>query len=118
MSFNKEESEKDMSVPVCVKLKNGEGSSYLKRFDSREDAVVFMKENEDLIASEKLFEEDTLLYGENCWVYCTPHRRIHLTGWCSVGAKEKIKIPVAPNATEDEAQKVWAAMSRRDSGNI
>ena len=37
-------------------------------------------------------KEDARIFGENVWVYCDQHMRPHLTGWCTVGPRNKTKL--------------------------
>jgi hypothetical protein len=36
-----------------------------------------------------MITEDEQTFGKNVWVYCSQHLRPHLTGWCTVGVKDK-----------------------------
>ncbi len=42
--------------------------------------------------TEKKLTEDEQVFGENVFVYCNQHLRPHLTGWCTVPARNKIKL--------------------------
>lgn len=48
----------------------------------------------------KTLTEDAIVFGENVWVYCNQHLRPHLTGWCTVPARNKVKLDAT---TEDAA---------------
>ncbi len=45
--------------------------------------------------------EDVAAFGRDAWVYCRQHMRAHETGWCSVGAHDKVGLGVK---TAKEAQ--------------
>jgi hypothetical protein len=42
--------------------------------------------------------EDEIAFGRKVWVYCDQHMRPHMTGWCTVGNRNKFKL----NATTQE----------------
>lgn len=47
--------------------------------------------------------EDEQHFGHDVWVYCTAHLRPHKTGWCTVSARDKIKLEATtPEAAEQE----------------
>lgn len=50
--------------------------------------------------SNKEETEDQKVFGINKWVYCNQHMRPHLTGWCTVGVRNKILLNVS---TAEEA---------------
>lgn len=38
--------------------------------------------------------EDVVAFGRDAWVYCRQHMKAHQTGWCSVGAHDKVALGV------------------------
>lgn len=40
------------------------------------------------------YTEDELAFGKDVWVYCRQHMKPHKTGWCSVGAHDKVGLGV------------------------
>lgn len=47
-------------------------------------------------------QSDVMAFGRDAWVYCRQHMKPHQTGWCSVGAHDKIGLGVK---TADAAEK-------------
>lgn len=41
---------------------------------------------------------DDLEFGRNVWIYCGQHLRHHLTGWCSVSNRYKVKLRATTEA--------------------
>jgi hypothetical protein len=39
-------------------------------------------------------QPDVATFGRGAWVYCRQHMRAHETGWCSVGAYDKLGLGV------------------------
>lgn len=46
--------------------------------------------------------EDAKVFGAGVWVYCGQHLGPHLTGWCTVPVKHKIKLDAT---NQDDAYK-------------
>lgn len=44
--------------------------------------------------------EDEIYFGRKKWIYCSQHRRPHLTGWCTVNNRDKTSLDAI---TESEA---------------
>ena len=37
-------------------------------------------------------KEDSRIFGEEAWVYCSQHMRPHRTGWCTVSPRNKTAL--------------------------
>ena len=56
--------------------------------------------------TEIYITEDQKIFGDTL-VYCSQHRRVHSTGWCTVGVSDKVGlgIPGGIAGTEDDVKK-------------
>lgn len=41
---------------------------------------------------EKVYTSDEEYFGKKVWIYCNQHMRPHLTGWCTVSNRNKVKL--------------------------
>ena len=57
---------------------------------------------------ENDFVPDDEYFGKNVWIYCNQHLRPHLTGWCTVSNRNKVKL----DAQDDVA--AYAECKQRD----
>jgi|AntAceMinimDraft_11_1070367.scaffolds.fasta_scaffold75311_4 hypothetical protein len=51
-----------------------------------------MTEDDTFERLRRLPTEDEVQFGHKVWVYCDQHMRPHLTGWCTVSARNKIQL--------------------------
>jgi hypothetical protein len=51
-----------------------------------------MTEDDTFDALRKPPTEDEIAFGRKVWVYCDQHMRPHMTGWCTVSNRNKIKL--------------------------
>jgi len=51
-----------------------------------------MTEDDTFDALSKPPTEDQVAFGRKVWIYCDQHMRLHMTGWCTVGNRHKIKL--------------------------
>lgn len=49
-------------------------------------------EDDTFNALRKPPTEDEIYFGRKVWVYCDQHMAPHMTGWCTVGNRHKIKL--------------------------
>ena len=51
-----------------------------------------MTEDDIVDALRRAPTEDELEFGRRRWIYCNQHGRPHMTGWCTVGNRDKILL--------------------------
>lgn len=59
--------------------------------------------NEARASAERPMTEDEKVFGRETFVYCSKHRMVHTTGWCSVGAENKVGLGLLVDRTDSEA---------------
>lgn len=56
-----------------------------------------MTEDDTFEALRRPLTEDEVEFGRKTWVYCDQHMRPHMTGWCTVSNRNKIKLDATSN---------------------
>jgi hypothetical protein len=64
------------------------------------------------MTQDEMLKEERETFGENTWVYCDQHMRPHLTGWCTVGVRNKTKLNFTPSGDHQEDCKAAVAECR------
>ena len=76
-----------------------------------------MNEDDTFEALRKPPTEDEIAFGRNAWLYCGQHLRPHMTGWCTVSTRNKIKLEAK---TLEEAYEIcrdnrWTLFGDKDA---
>ena len=51
------------------------------------------------MASDQEEKTDNEVFG-NTWIYCSAHRRVHGTGWCTISVSNKLGLGIENNGEE------------------
>lgn len=52
--------------------------------------------------------EDFKIFG-NTWIYCSQHRRVHSTGWCTVSIRDKVGLGISNTGEKSELEAIKKA---------
>lgn len=57
-----------------------------------------MSEDDTFEALRRPMTKDEVAFGRKTWIYCNQHMAYHLTGWCTVSNRDKVKLDATNEA--------------------
>lgn len=81
-----------IDMMIVREVERAEDSDRYEALTGKRDGLLLALDFLD--AGERLakVEDDALEFGVDAIVYCRSHMRPHLTGWCSVGVRNKVAL--------------------------